>query len=292
MKAITDLIKATKVWDKIVVNISGGKDSAVLLWWAVQNFPIEKIVAIHAVIDIDWDETMDVVKAQCEFFGVPLMTAKAVDKKGNEIGFLDILNRPRKNRKTGEMGENMFPEKAESRWCTSSLKTGPLQKLLTPMTGNILQLIGERKAESTKRAAKLTRSGYIHYNKAASAPSKGREVYNCHPIMDMSDKEVWDIINEVGMPKHPAYSWGVSRASCAICIYSSPEEIKIAAEKAPHIVKRYMEAEAKIKHTFNYKPATKKKAAQTETVKEILEKQGVTMDDINSRLKKSYKVAV
>ena len=55
-------------WDKIIVSVSGGKDSGILLAWALDNFPKEKLIACHAIIDIDWHETLPIVKAQCEFF--------------------------------------------------------------------------------------------------------------------------------------------------------------------------------------------------------------------------------
>ena len=74
--------------DHVVVSVSGGKDSAALMQWAVENFPKEKLVCVHAQIDIDWKETVPVVEAQCKHFDLPLVIVSAVDKHGKPKGFL------------------------------------------------------------------------------------------------------------------------------------------------------------------------------------------------------------
>jgi len=80
----------------------------------------------------------------------------------------------------------------------------------------------------------------------------------------------WDVTNKRNIPKHPCYDWGVSRASCAICIFSSDDEIRIAKERAPSIVTKYIQAEAKIKHSFRFKKATKTKPERRISVLDII----------------------
>ena len=251
--------------DHVVVSVSGGKDSAALMQWAVDNFPREKLVCVHAKIDIDWKETVPVVEAQCKHFDLPLHVVEAVDKSGQPIGFLSILNSPRMDRKTGETKENQFPDMG-NRWCTSRLKVGPIDKFVRTLSGRVLVLIGERREESSQRA-KLEAWRPDENNSKAS-----RTVVKFSPILDLTEKEVWAIIEANNIPKHPCYEWGVSRASCAICIFSSNHEIALAAKHAPEIVAKYIEAEAKIKHTFRYKPATKTREEQKLTIAGILKK--------------------
>lgn len=252
--------------DHVVVSVSGGKDSAALMQFAVDNYPKAKLICVHAKIDIDWKETVPVVEAQCKHFDLPLVIVSAVDKNGDPAGFLSKLTGQRKDSKTGEMKEYQFPSMGQ-RWCTSTLKVGPIDKFVRTLKGNILVLIGERREESSQRS-KLEAWRPDENNSKA-----GRQVVKFSPILDLKEDDVWFIINAGKIPTHPCYGWGVSRASCAICIFSSNKEIQLAAKHAPEIVAKYIEAEKKIQHTFRYKPATKTRPEQKVTVADILQLQ-------------------
>lgn len=249
--------------DRVVVSVSGGKDSAALMQWAVDHFPKDKLICVHAKIDIDWKETVPVVEAQCKHFDLPLVIVQAVDKNGKIAGFLSKLTGQRKDMKTGEMKEYQFPSMGQ-RWCTSTLKVGPIDKFVRTLKGNVLVLIGERREESSQRS-KLEAWRPDEDNSKA-----GRQVVKFSPILDLKETDVWAIIKKNQIPEHPCYGWGVSRASCAICIFSSNKEIALAAKHAPEIVAAYIEAEKKIKHTFRFKPATKTRAEQKLTIADIL----------------------
>ncbi len=249
--------------DHVVVSVSGGKDSAALMQYAVDNFPKSKLVCVHAKIDIDWKETIPVVEAQCRHFDLPLVIVEAVDKNGDPVGFLSKLTGKRRDMKTGELKEYQFPSMGQ-RWCTSTLKVGPIDKFVRTLQGKVLVLIGERREESSQRS-KLEAWRPDENNSKA-----GREVVKFSPILDLTEKQVWEIIKANGIPEHPCYGWGVSRASCAICIFSSNKEIALAAKHAPEIVAKYIEAEKQIQHTFRYKPATKTRAEQKLTIEQIL----------------------
>jgi 3'-phosphoadenosine 5'-phosphosulfate sulfotransferase (PAPS reductase)/FAD synthetase len=264
MKSIKDVLN--KNWDHVVVNVSGGKDSSALMLWALEHFPKDKLHFVHAEIDIDWKETLPTLHAQCEHLGVKAIVVCATHEDGSKKGFLSKLLSPRMDRKTGEVKQNMFPD-MKNRWCTSQLKMAPIHKWIRQnLKGNILNLIGERADESSQRA-KLE-----EVRRDENLSVAGREVWNCSPIHKLSEKEVWAKIHESKMPIHPCYGWGVKRASCAICIFSSNQDIQLAAKHAPEIVAKYIKAEKKIKHTFRYKPATKSRAEQKETIESILDK--------------------
>lgn len=268
----------TNDFDKVVVSLSGGKDSYACALWAVSHFPIEKIVCVHASIDIDWNETRQVCIDQCDQLGLPLVFVKAVDNKGKEIGFLDVLTRG-KTKRNGEKVENLFPDRGQFRWCTSTLKTGPINKFIRTLKGNVLSIVGERKAESGKRKARLIKDGYLKFE-ASLSTKKDRLVTVCHPIADYTDGQVWALNHLNNAIVHPCYAWGLSRASCALCIYSNKKEIELAKKHAPNIVEDYLNAEKKISHTFGYRAATKTRAAINYTVADILS--GNIENDLNA----------
>jgi DNA sulfur modification protein DndC len=254
--------------DHVIVSISGGKDSSMLMQYALDNYPLEKLYFVHAVIDIDWDETKQVVIDQCIHFGVAdkLHFVQAIDKNKKLIGFVDILSRKKIERKTGNEVDNMFPS-MDCRWCTSSLKTGPINKFARTLSGKVVILIGERHEESDKRA-ELEAIRFIE-----SESIKTRQVYQLSPILPCSEREVWSCIKENKIPVHPCYDLGVSRASCAICIFSKDAEIAIAGNHAPHIVARLVKAERKLSTTFRYTKPTKKNPSGLKiTIEEILKK--------------------
>ena len=245
--------------DHVIVNISGGKDSSCLLWWACQNFPKEKIHLVHAVIDIDWHETKDLVIAHAKHFGFDesdIHWAQAVDKEGKEIGFLDILTRG-KTKRDGTVTENLFPSKSQ-RWCTSSLKSGPCDKFAKTFKGNVLILLGERAEESNQRAE----LAYWRPQTEMDLKDGSRKVVKCSPILDWLETQVWSLIEKEKIPVHPCYQF-VGRASCAICIFSSNKDIVEASKHAPDIVAKYVQAERKISHAFRHKKATKSTASNT-----------------------------
>lgn len=262
--------------DHIIVSISGGKDSTALMIMAdklKRDLPNVQFHYVHAIIDIDWKETKGIVEAQCAHFGVTPIFVQAVDKTGKKKGFLDQLTAKRIDRKTGAEKEYMVPDMA-NRWCTSILKTGPIDKFARTLKGNIAVMIGERAEESAKRSKlEAWRPDTKNTLKDGS-----RNIVKWSPILKLLEGEVWEMIEKSGAPVHPCYSWGVSRASCAICIFSSNKEIAIAAERAPEIVRDYINAEASISTTFRYKAATKTKPEQKISLVDILEGEGV---DIN-----------
>lgn len=259
---------ASAEWDHVVVNISGGKDSSVLMKWALDRFPKDKLIFIHAVIDIDWKETVHTIRKQAKYFCVDVVFVQAVFADGSKKGFLNKLTAPRRDRVTGEIKQNQYPDMA-NRWCTSELKVAPIHKWIrNNLSGRILNLMGERAEESAQRARLAV------VRKDEKLTRKDRQVWNASPLHEVTESEIWFEIKKHGIPIHPCYSWGVSRASCAICIFSSDREIRIAAKRAPEIVSKYMEAEKKVNHTFRYKAATKKNPEQKITIAQILKRRG------------------
>lgn len=234
---------------KIVVSTSGGKDSAALKKWAVDQFGAERIEAVHAYIDLDWHETLPTVEKQCQELGIKLTVVERDDK----ASILDLLLRGQMSavkdefgksiKKAGKVVREWVQKKwagTSTQWCTSQAKIVPLDKYCKSLGDNVLVLIGERADESNRRARK-----HVWH---VEAQKSGKKLVKCSPLYDYTLEQIWEM--HEGVTRHPIYALGHTRASCAICIYSRDTEIALAARHAPDIVARYLVAEKQVKHSF------------------------------------------
>ena len=110
------------------------------------------------------------------------------------------------------------------RYCTSVGKAKVLNRALVSMTGKkpvkLLIVSGERRGESKNRAG---------YNEVelhpANATIKGsRLVHWWRPVIDHSEKDIWERIKRHRCVPHPVYDCGWNRCSCMLCIFSKREQ--------------------------------------------------------------------
>ena len=98
----------------VAVNTSGGKDSQSMTILLSRIIPRDQIVAVHApLVDVEWPGTVEFIRATLPS-GIPLILAPVTSGKT----LLDSIE---------ERGR--FPS-PKVRWCTSSLKRGPIEREL------------------------------------------------------------------------------------------------------------------------------------------------------------------
>ncbi len=117
------------------------------------------------------------------------------------------------------------------RWCTSSLKRGPIERKLRRYLkanprfgGRIVSAMGMRAEESPARARKSPWQLNERNSRA------GRIWFDWLPILDLTEREVFRVIRDAGQSPHPAYAMGTSRFSCVFCIMASRADLRTAAE--------------------------------------------------------------
>ncbi|MDE6619707.1 MAG: phosphoadenosine phosphosulfate reductase family protein [Lachnospiraceae bacterium] len=120
-----------------------------------------------------------------------------------------------------------FPAKGgthQGRWCSGSLKaavqdsvTSNLDK--TKENVKVLVVSGERRGESTGRA--MYNEMEIHRTNAEK--KSHRIVHQWRPVIDYSEKDVWEVLKRHKANPHPCYRAGWNRCSCAQCIFSTPK---------------------------------------------------------------------
>jgi len=128
-----------------------------------------------------------------------------------------------------EIGNNRhkFPAKSgchQGRWCSGALKASVQDSVTSNLDTirqnvKILVVSGERRGESKGR------SGYnemeIHRTNAVS--KNKRLVHWWRPVIDYSERDVWEVLKRNKVNPHPCYKIGWNRCSCMMCIFSLPK---------------------------------------------------------------------
>ena len=194
--------------EKVAVSFSGGKDSLVALHLAYRS-GIKK--AVFSDTTIESKKTIDFVKEVGTIFGIDI----------------EIL-KPRKS--FWELVTQLGIPSINNRWCCPTIK---FQQLNEYARNNGIQyyITGLRRSES------LIRREYKKVDKNPMLPN----VTQLNPIIDWSEKDVWEYIKKHDLPSPPTYEDGLSRNGCVICPYKSQKEIEKLKELEPDIWNRFEE---------------------------------------------------
>ena len=122
---------------------------------------------------------------------------------------------------------HMFPAKGgthQGRWCSGNLKaavqdsvTSNLEK--TRANVKVLVVSGERRGESSGRA----KYNEMEIHRTNAEAKAHRLVHQWRPVIDYSEKDVWELLKRHNVNPHPCYRAGWNRCSCAMCIFSTPK---------------------------------------------------------------------
>ena len=220
----------------VALNHSGGKDSQAMTILLSRIVPREQAIVVHAPLgEVEWPGTIEHIEDTLPE-DVPLILAPVSSGKS----LLDSIE---------ERGR--FPSPSV-RWCTSSLKRGPIERELRRFLkshvrfgGRLVNAMGMRAEESAARAGKLP------WRRNDRMSVAGREVFDWLPIFDLSTEDVFRIIGEAGQSPHWAYAAGMSRLSCVFCIMASRADLHTAAQLQPALYRRYLALERRIGHTLS-----------------------------------------
>ncbi len=240
-----------------VVNVSGGKDSAVVALMAKEEQARRKARGVDMELLFVFSDTGHEHKHTYEWLDyfetkldAPILRIKhdhpesRFENKRKKIQKLwgdkgisqDNIDRGIKNtKKTGHQFtdeailQSGFPTSG-AKFCTRVLKIENTQKQVinkyTAEGTSVIQWLGTRRAES-KRRAKRTRfytMFYSHRNRKMNKPKFFEVLY--YPIRDMKVDEVFAFLKSRGVTPNPLYGLGFSRVGCAPCIFATKPEIK------------------------------------------------------------------
>ncbi|MEU7822959.1 phosphoadenosine phosphosulfate reductase family protein [Catellatospora sp. NPDC049133] len=232
-------------FDRIIINSSGGKDSQACLDVVVQAAraagALDRVVVLHCDMGrMEWPGTLHLARRQAAAYDLPFFVRKRVG--------LELLEYIRSR------VQKRWPD-ARNRFCTSDFKRGVGAKFITEQVAGldlgrrprVLYVMGMRGAESCARAAMTP------FEVMARWTSRNREVWQWLPLHDWTTDQVWHRIRSAGTPVHPVYSYGLSRASCSLCVLASIPDLMRACQLVPDLAAEYTQAEVEMDHDFRFR---------------------------------------
>ena len=160
-------------------------------------------------------KTGDLSKRWCSAY-LKIMVADTVLRNLDSLNHLEKLGGRRLK----------FPAKGtthQGRWCSGSLKasvqdsvTASLEK--TKEDTRLLIVSGERRGESAGRS----KYNEMEVHRTNAEAKAHRIVHQWRPVIDYSEKDVWEVLKRHKVNPHPCYRAGWNRCSCAMCIFSTP----------------------------------------------------------------------
>ena len=157
----------------------------------------------------------DLSRRWCSAY-LKVMVAESVISNLSQLGELEKIGGKRQK----------FPAKGgthQGRWCSGNLKaavqdsvTSNLDK--TSKNVKILVVSGERRGESAGRS----KYNEMEIHRTNAEKLAKRTVHQWRPVIDYSEKDVWEVLKRHKVNPHPCYRAGWNRCSCAMCIFSTP----------------------------------------------------------------------
>lgn len=233
---ITDFLAKDAV---LAISISGGKDSQALLksvmdWYRAEGLT-NKIFAIHADLGrAEWQQTPAFVEKICFDLGVELVVVRS--HKG------DLQDQIEARRVQLEGKDKPHFPSAMARYCTSNLKTAPINEYLKQFE-KVISIEGICWHESKARSLKP---------RVSPRDNMKRKALTWNAIIDFTMQDVWATYNQTQetykeaqkhyrltneVPEwwnfHPAYAMGNQRLSCSICILGSKNDVQNGIDHNP-----------------------------------------------------------
>ncbi len=193
--------------------------------WRKNGF-FGELYRIGASEPIEWQEPETCEIIQCALSKKYIECQKLKEKSPADI-----------EKQLEQFGYRMkFPMKTgdlSRRWCSAYLKIMVADTVLRNLhnleqlgkpdgkSGKDIRLLvvsGERRGESAGRS----KYNEMEVHRTNAAAKSRRIVHQWRPVIDYSEKDVWEVLKRHKVNPHPCYRAGWNRCSCAMCIFSTP----------------------------------------------------------------------
>lgn len=208
--------------------LSGGKDSTVLVGWALNEsgYPIESLVFCFCDTENEYDEVYQQITdldAYVQARGCkPVVYLRAsgdwVDKFWMFPLFLALA-----------IWKGRFPS-AKARFCTQFLKIKPTEKFIKELLAQGHEIVSHSGVRASESIERSTMTEYA------------QDMFGCttrRPLLKLSIADVWERHHRYGLPINPLYRAGWKRVGCRLCIMSNKADVRRTVEKRPWVIHIY-----------------------------------------------------
>jgi 3'-phosphoadenosine 5'-phosphosulfate sulfotransferase (PAPS reductase)/FAD synthetase len=196
---------------KKFVLISGGKDSAATLFKVLEKEKNKNIEGLFCDTGFEHSSTYRYLDELEKFTGVKINKVK-----NEKVTMLEIIEK--------YMPTDRF------RACNTYLKTYPTKKFIRQFDEDILLYVGVRKDESPARNKRYAGFRDDEMYESKNYSSKRQKVYEMYPILNFTEKEVFEFIESKGFYANPLYGKGIDRVGCFPCVCSNMKEIEFCLQ--------------------------------------------------------------
>lgn len=234
---------------KIIVSVSGGKDSTAVAIIAIKRFGATNVRLIHAHVGANEHEITQryVRETLPDSLGVEVEIVSADFSKDIERKRYVVQTKWRNDGvpenlidqalealvTTGDpyldlcIWKGRFPSR-RAQFCTQELKRRPLDKILLDALGScpVESWRGERRSESAHRSTYPKRE----------MTAEGWSIFR--PVVAWSADQVVAFCKANGVPLNPLYTQGFRRVGCAPCINSGKDDVLLWADRYPDVIDR------------------------------------------------------
>jgi len=197
---------------KYIVSVSGGKDSTATLLWILERRKKEDVIAVFCDTGWEMDEVYEYLKYLEDVLDIHIV------KIGRKGGMKELC-----------LYKKCIPSLV-MKFCTYELKQKPLFKFyyenFISKGIKFISLNGVRREESKNRSnRKFFEKRYFSFNR------KRFIEYIVQPIVNWSERDVFEYIRSKGIKINPLYERGFRRVGCMPCIYDNPKIFDIVDKK-------------------------------------------------------------
>lgn len=191
----------------ILISYSGGKDSNAMPLLA-KEMGLD-FVAVYQDTGFEHSLHYDYINYVAKTAGVEIVKIK----NENYEGLIDMVEK-----------KMMIPNRM-TRFCTSRLKTDAVKQYINSHPEITENWVGVRTGESSARAKRYSGLDYNDTFPLSDFPDFSKRDYGhivCRlPIVDWTEKMVWDIHKKHALKRNPLYDLGAKRVGCYPCVMSS-----------------------------------------------------------------------